>query len=108
MTEEGRCSFVCVRGRRAGGRPLVWSGLGRVTEPSVSSARDDKRRGISPVTIWLVAFQLPICLCDAHSAELTRVTVTHAPRTHSREEGINAKRERGRNWQPADGRLQRQ
>lgn len=95
---EGEGLLICAASfARADGR----------TDRRWPSAPGDKRGEISSVTIWLVAFQLSICLRDSHSGGLvggvwglhTQVTVTgtHAGRACTRN------RKCGWNWPFAGG-----
>lgn len=62
--------------------------------------------GISSVTIWLGAFQLSICFMQRSLFRAQRARHCESDaRTLTRQAEI---RKRGRNWQPTDGRLQRQ
>lgn len=62
------CSFVQAVCEDGGMVATLWSVL---CDEAISAISSGDKEGISSVTIWLVAFQLSICLCDAHSGELT-------------------------------------
>lgn len=103
----GAAVLVCVWGRRGGGRPLVWSVLCDGAISAISSG--DKRREslLSQYGSW--PFNSPsVCVTLSRESCHTRYSDTHVhARTHTGERS-NANWECGRNWQPADGRLQRQ
>lgn len=87
-----------------------------LTDRRWPSAPGDKRGEISSVTIWLVAFQLSICLRDSHSGGLVGVGRAWGlhPRTHTGYSDRHTLRDtqgepgRGTGSEAGTGRLQRQ